>query len=81
MDEKTKDIAQKMKAGPAKDGLLEFYRGSLGQFYAFKDEYRNHVMHARSEPYDEFEAASVLTHLKDFMNKLAARINEKGRKS
>jgi len=73
------DIFTKMKAGSAKDELLEFYRGTLGQFYGFKDEFRNHVMHSRKS-YDEIKAGSVLGHMLDFMNKLADRIDEKGRK-
>jgi hypothetical protein len=72
-------IVIKMKAGPAKDELLEFYRGTLGQFYGFKDEFRNHVMHSRKS-YGEIKAGSVLGHMLDFMNKLADRIDEKGRK-
>jgi len=67
------------KAGPKRQELLEFYRGALGQFYGFKDEYRNQVMHSRKS-YDQFQAASVLTHVKDFMSKLAERIDEKGNK-
>ena len=79
MEDKTKDQSSRMKAGPAKDELLEFYNGALGQFYGFKDEYRNHVMHTRGT-YDEFRASSVVAHVKDFMGKLALRIDEKGRK-
>lgn len=66
------------KRGPARENLLEFYRGAIGQFYGFKDEYRNQVMHSRKR-YDEPLAASVLNHVHDFMGKLAARIDEKGR--
>lgn len=73
----SEQVASK-KGGPKRDELLEFYRGALGQFYAFKDEYRNQVMHARKH-YDEFQATSALNHVKDFMEKLAARIDEKGR--
>jgi hypothetical protein len=71
-------IAGTKKAGPAKDELLDFYRGALGQFYGFKDEYRNHVMHTRSS-YDEHRAASVLLQVRDFMVKLSMRIDERGR--
>jgi len=79
MADKTETLFLQMKAGPAKDELLEFYNGALGQFYGFKDEYRNHVMHTRGT-YDEFQASSVIAHVKDFMCKLALRIDEKGRK-
>jgi len=74
---KTETIAS-MKAGPVRDELLEFYRGAIGQFYGFKDEYRNFVMHNR-KAYDEHQSASAMSQVKEFMNKLASRINEKGR--
>jgi hypothetical protein len=77
MSTKTDTIAKTMKAGPAKDELLEFYNGAIGQFYGFKDEFRNQVMHVR-KTYDEFEAASAVTRVRDFMGKLSRRINEKG---
>lgn len=76
---KVDDINLKAKAGPAKDDLLDFYSGSLGQFYAFKDEYRNQVMHTRGT-YDEFKAAGALHHVHGFMARLSARIDEKGKR-
>jgi hypothetical protein len=78
MDKIADAIAITKKAGPAKDAIMEFYRGALGQFYGFKDEYRNHVMHTRGS-YDEHRAASVLLQVRDFMTKLAKHIDEKGR--
>jgi hypothetical protein len=80
MNDHTKQIAGTMKAGPKKDGLLEFYNGALGQFYGFKDEFRNHVMHTRGV-YDGITASSVTARVQDFMNKLAAKINEKGHRT
>jgi len=74
----TEKISLTKKAGPAKDELLEFYRGAIGQFYGFKDEFRNQVMHVRKN-YDEFQAASALTRVRDFMEKLAGKIDQKGR--
>jgi len=67
-------IANK-KAGKKRDGALEFYRGSLGEFQAFKDAYRNNVMHTRRS-YDEHEARSVMNHVREFMTRLAAKIGE-----
>jgi hypothetical protein len=72
-------VAQSMAAGQVKDELLEFNRGVLGQFYGFKDEYRNYVMHARKS-YDTAGAYSALTRVHDFASKLATHIDEKGRK-
>ncbi len=79
MSEKTDYISQNAKAGPAKDELLEFYNGAIGQFYGFKDEFRNQVMHVR-KTYDQFEAARALTRVRDFMEKLAHHIDERGRR-
>jgi hypothetical protein len=79
MRDKTDCIFRTAKAGPAKDELLEFYNGAIGQFYGFKDEFRNQVMHVR-KTYDEFEAARALTCVRDFMDKLAGRIDQNGRR-
>lgn len=78
MRAKTEHLHASMKAGPAKDEALEFFNGAIGQFYGFKDEFRNQVMHTRKH-YDEFEAASALTRVRDFMDKLSHKIDEKGR--
>jgi hypothetical protein len=77
---KVEAIGQGAKAGALKDSLLDFYSGSLGQFMGFKDEFRNQVMHVRRS-YDEFEAASALTRVRDFMGKLASKIDEKGKRT
>lgn len=77
MVKKADNIAATRRAGPQKDAALEFYRGAIGQFQGFKDEYRNNVMHTRVS-HDEYKAASVLTHVLDFMKKLSARIDENG---
>lgn len=79
MNDNTAKISIEMKAGPRKDELLEFYRGCLGSFYGFKDEYRNQTMHPRKQ-YDQFGAERALVQVKDFMNKLALRIDEDGKR-
>lgn len=56
--------------GPKKDAELEFWRGALGEAEAFKDAYRNPVMHARRR-FNEFEAANILVHVRAFMQRLA----------
>ena len=68
-----------MAPGPQKDAALAFYTGAMGQFYAFKDQYRNAVMHVRAS-YDEHQALSAITHVRDFMNGLSAKIGEKTRR-
>ena len=62
-------IAQR-RAGPSRDAALEFYRGALGEFEAFKDAYRNNVMRVRVT-YDEHQALSVMNHVREFMTCLS----------
>lgn len=59
------------------DANVEFYNGAIGQFYGFKDEFRNEVMHVR-RTYDRFDSERALVRVRDFMQKLAGRINQKG---
>jgi hypothetical protein len=61
------------------DAALAFYRGALGEFEGFKDAYRNNVMHARKS-YNEHEALALLNHVRDFMERLAAKIDETAKK-
>jgi hypothetical protein len=75
----TDKLGASLKAGPAKDEILEFYSGAIGQFSGFKDEFRNQVMHVR-KGYDEFDAERALTGVRNFMHKLARKIDESGRK-
>jgi hypothetical protein len=78
MSKKTDAVGLNQKAGPRKDEILEFYSGAIGQFTGFKDEFRNQVMHVRKS-YDEGDAKKALTRVRDFMEKLANKIDEKGR--
>jgi hypothetical protein len=77
--QKSEAIANR-RAGPARDAALEFYRGSLGEFEAFKDTYRNNVMHSR-KTYDEREADSALFHVREFMTRLASKIDENAKQA
>jgi hypothetical protein len=79
LDKKIDIIANK-KAGPARGKALEFYRGILNQFAAFKDEYRNNVMHTRAH-YDAHQAKGALMHVREFMERIAAKIDENPKKS
>lgn len=65
--------------GPKRAAALEFYNGALGEFEAFKDVYRNNVMHVR-EIYDAPRALSALNHVREFMGRLATRIGEDAKK-
>lgn len=72
-------LIEHKRAGPARTAALDFYQGSLGEFEAFKDAYRNNVMHVRLS-YDEHQALSILNHVREFMGRLAAKIGENNRK-
>jgi hypothetical protein len=72
---KTEPIG-KWRAGPAKEAALDFYNGALGEFEAFKDAYRNNVMHARKS-YSDKESASIMHHVCGFMTRLAAKVDER----
>lgn len=74
------DEIGRRKPGPTKDAALIFYQGCLGEFGAFKDTYRNVVMHVR-KTYDEHEAASALLHVREFMVRLSARLEENDKKA
>lgn len=79
MKGKVASVGQEMKAGSPKDQLLAFYRGALGQFHEFQDEFRTHVV-GTQRTYDEVKAARAVAQVKDFMNKLAFQIDEKGQR-
>jgi hypothetical protein len=78
INRKVQAIANKRR-GPARDAALEFYRGALGSLEGFKDAYRNNVMHTRKS-YTTAEALSVMHHVREFMNRLASKMDETGKK-
>lgn len=49
---------------------LKFYSEAATQFRYFKDAWRNHVSHSRTN-YDDRSAETILTHVRDFMRDLA----------
>ncbi len=71
-------IKQKPK-GKKKSEALELYHGMMGEFNAFKDVWRNNVMHAR-KTYDEHQAMSVYLHVREFMRRLASEVSKNKRK-
>jgi hypothetical protein len=70
-------IASKIpkKKGKRKADALVFYHGALGEFNAFKDVWRNNVMHTRGE-YNAHQAVSAYLHVRGFMQRLAERITQ-----
>lgn len=61
--------------GRRKSEALQYYHGLLGELDAFKDVWRNNVMHTR-ESYDQDLAVKVYGHVNEFMNRLAAKVRE-----
>jgi hypothetical protein len=61
--------------GPKQTEALDFYRGLMGEFNAFKDVWRNNVMHTRRS-YNAAEAIGVHQRVREFMQRLAARVSE-----
>ena len=74
------DILQKWRVGTKKAKALSFYNGAIAELTGFKDEYRNHVMHAR-ESYGENDAERVLSKVQHFMLRLSVVLNENPRRS
>ena len=68
-------IGKTKRPGPGKDDALSFYNGAIAHFEAFKDQYRNLVMHVRKR-YEPWEALIALNHVRDFMNGLSLKITE-----
>lgn len=68
-------ISQK-KSGAAKDRALAFYSGAHSDLMAFKDEYRNLVMHVRAD-YDQYQALRALTRVMHFMQRISERLSDK----
>jgi hypothetical protein len=67
-----------LREGPRteeKDKKLTFYSECAAQFRYFKDAWRNHICHMRDE-YDEGQAQSIITHVRDFMENLAGTVKE-----
>jgi len=78
MTKKT-DLIANRRASNARDELLEFYRGAIGEFQGYKDAYRNYVMHMREKSsYDTNEARSLLERVSHFMDRLSDKIDEQG---
>jgi hypothetical protein len=72
IEEEIKKLRQLSK-GKKKSNLLEFYNGCMGEFNAFKDVWRNNIMHTR-QSYDEHQAMSVFLHVRAFMERLSKNL-------
>jgi hypothetical protein len=69
-------IGEKASAGTAKDNALSFYSGAISDLNAFKDEYRNQVMHVRKD-YPEHQALRALVKVHAFMERISEKMTHK----
>ena len=76
--EKAETEIQSFPKTLAREAQYEFYHGVMMQFRAFKNVFRNQVMHVR-KTYDRDRAVSVYNQVKEFMQTLASHISEKTR--
>jgi hypothetical protein len=74
MEQKIAQLKQ-LPRGKKKAETLEFYHGLMGEFNAFKDVWRNNIMHARKS-YNENEALGVYVRVHSFMERLAPKVRK-----
>ena len=72
---RTTDKLARLSRGQRKQALQEFYLPAIQDVEAFKDAFRNHVMHSRRE-YTRKEADAIRDRVQRFMRLLATRVSE-----
>jgi len=71
------DIEGKIGKMGKKTKSVDFYSGAASQFRYFKNAWRDFVMHMKErEPYDYYEAARVMEHVRDLMRHIAPKLKE-----
>ena len=68
-------LEKKIPRGEQKPEILTAYSHAALEFRYFKDAWRNHVAHARGH-YDEHQALSIVSHVREFMTQLSTRLSE-----
>jgi hypothetical protein len=63
---KVNERLEKLKRGKTKQSRQEFYNPILSDIEAFKDAWRNHVMHTRRD-FSSDDAKAIIGHVKRFM--------------
>ena len=76
--EKSEAAIQQYPKTLAREAQLNFYHGAMIEVRAFKNKFRNSVMHTRDE-YDLHEAMSAFTHVRTFMQVLSEKISDHSR--
>ena len=72
---KVDDKLAKMKPGPKKQEMQQFYYPAIQDIKGVRDAWRNHVMHTRSE-YTLLDAKAIKDHVQRLMTNLATRVSE-----
>jgi len=70
IEKRIRETANTLPRGAEKSSRLQFLSEAAKEFRYFKDGWRNYVSHGRGI-YDEYQARSVLEHVKSFMLTLA----------
>jgi hypothetical protein len=76
--EKSEAAIEQFPKTATREAQLAFYHGAMIQLRAFKNLFRNRVMHKR-EDYDVHQAEGAMEHVGEFLRTLATRITEKTR--
>lgn len=79
IEKSARTVGPRMPRGPAKDAATAFYSGAVAQLHAFKDKFRNAIMHVRKS-YKEPETLQAINQVRDFMNALSVKVGEKTRR-
>jgi hypothetical protein len=77
IESEIRSLGKTLPAGLAKSDRLQFLSETAKEFFYFKDGWRNYVSHNRAD-YDEYQARSVMEHVKSFMIVLSSRLSEPG---
>jgi hypothetical protein len=70
-----RELEKTWPKGRSKTDLLKFYSEAAKEFRYFKDGWRNFVSHNNNH-YDDSQALSTLSHVKDFMFVISSRLSE-----
>ena len=74
--EKAETAIQNYPKTLPREAQYVFYHGAMMEFRAFKNKFRNRLMHARESAYDRDEAHSAFERVRSFMQILSERISE-----
>lgn len=75
IEARIRELGKMLPRGIEKNDRLQFLSEAAKEFVYFKDGWRNYVSHNRIT-YDEYQARSVMEHVKMFMSKLSAVLSE-----